>query len=222
MKRTAVLLLLLVGCQSIERQAITEKQGSSTQVKKDRALAEKATLASILKSNTYKRTDYKISPADLLIITVYREKELTRTARVSQKGTISFPLVGNIKVGDKSTADAERELSLKLADFLVSPQVTIFIKEYGNKQIYVLGEVEKPGAYELPTETKLTVLEAISKAGGFSAVASRDRTKVIRTTDKGENQSFIIEVSAITKNGQKQKDIALEPNDVIYIPQSFF
>ena len=109
----------------------------------------------------------------------------------------------------------------KLKDLVISPQVTIFINEYSNKKVFVLGEVKSHDSYELPTESKLTVLEAVSLAGGFTVIAAPDRTKVIRVVD-GKNQSYIIEVSAITRRGEKEKDISLEPNDVIYVPQSFF
>lgn len=187
------------------------------------AQAEAAQLNTIL--STVKKRDksnYKIGPADLLEISVFREKDMDRVIRVSQKGSVSFPLVGVIELGGLPVIEAEEKLSSELSKFLVSPQVTIFIKEYGNKQVYVLGEVEKPGSYELPTEAKLTVLEAISMAGGFSKIAAKDRTKVIRGTDDGKSQSFDVEVSAITKRGEKEKDLPLEPNDVVYVPQSFF
>jgi polysaccharide export outer membrane protein len=117
--------------------------------------------------------------------------------------------------------EAEALLSEKLKEYVINPQVTLFIKEYGNKKIFLLGEVTKPGSYELPAESKLTVLEAVTMAGGFTPIAAPDRTKVIRTVD-GKSQSFMIVVSDITKRGEKQKDIALEPNDVVYVPQSFF
>lgn len=165
--------------------------------------------------------DYKISAADLVHITVYQEKDLERAARVSQNGTVSFPLVGIVKIGGLSVIEAEQAIAKGLKEFLVQPQVTIFIKEYGNKRVFVLGEVGKPGSYELPTESKLTVLEAVSLAGGFTPISAPDRTRVIRTVN-GISQSFTIEVSAITKHGQRQKDLPLEPNDVIFVPQSFF
>jgi polysaccharide export outer membrane protein len=110
----------------------------------------------------------------------------------------------------------------KLQDFLINPQVTIFIKEYGNKKIYVLGEVKKPGAYELPVESRLTVLEAVSLAEGFTPIAAKDRTKIIRSMRDGKSLSLTIEISAITTRGEKEKDIPLEPNDVVWVPQSYF
>ncbi len=185
------------------------------------ALSEEAVIQAALQQVRGPKTDYKLSGADLLDVTIFQQPDLNRKVRVSQNGTISFPLVGTIKVGGLSATQAESVISRRLKDYLVSPQVTIFISEYGDKKIFVLGEVRKPGSYDLPTESKLTVLEAISLAEGFTGIAAPDKTKVIRVAD-GQNQVFQIVVSDITRNGQKEKDIALEPNDVVYVPQSFF
>jgi polysaccharide export outer membrane protein len=183
--------------------------------------AEEAAIQSALQQVQAQKTDYKISSADLLGITVFQQTDLDRKLRVSQNGTITFPLVGTLKVGGLSVAEAEEALAKKLKDYIVSPQITIFIQEYGNKKVFVLGEVTKPGSFELPTESKLTVLEAVSLAGGFAQLSAPDRTKVIRNV-AGKSQIFTIVVSDITKRGEKDKDIALEPNDVVYVPQSFF
>ena len=186
------------------------------------AKMEEAAIASLLQQIRQKSSEYHISSADLLEITVYREQELDRIVRVSQNGALSLPLIGNVKVGGLSLAEAESMVADKLKDFLVNPQVTIFIKEYGNKKIFVLGEVVKPGSFEFPPESHLTVLEAVSMAGGFTQVAARDRTKIIRTMPDGRSQSLMVEVSAITVRGEKHRDLPLEPNDVVYVPQSFF
>jgi polysaccharide export outer membrane protein len=183
--------------------------------------AEEAALASALQNLQSPKTDYKIGGADLLEIQVYQQKDLDRLLRVSQNGTITFPLIGTVKVGGLSVAAAEDAISTKLKDYIISPQITIFIKEYGNKKVFVGGEVKNPGSFELPTEAKLTVLEAVSLAGGFSAIAAPDRTKVIRNVG-GKSQSFTIVVSDITKRGEKHKDMPLEPGDVVWVPQSFF
>lgn len=187
--------------------------------------AEQAALNSLLKSVQApkpSKDNYRIGPSDLIEITVFRETELNRTIRVNQDGEISFPLVGTIKVGGKSIIEAEQAIAHGLSDYIKHPQVTIFVKEYSAKQVYVLGEVKSPGAISLPTESGLTVLEAISLAGGFTPVAAPDRTRVIRTGADGKPQNFTVEVSAITKNGQKDKDMPLVPSDVVYVPQSFF
>lgn len=187
--------------------------------------AEQAALAKLLQSvKTPKNTkeNYKIAASDLIEITVFREDELNRSIRVNQDGDISFPFIGTVKVGGKSIIEAEQAIAAGLSEYLKKPQVTIFVKEYSARQIYVLGEVKNPGAFPLPTEASLTVLEAISIAGGFTPVAAQDRTRVIRTGEDGKPQNFTISVSAITKSGQRDKDMPLSPSDVVFVPQTFF
>ncbi|MFA6028813.1 MAG: polysaccharide biosynthesis/export family protein [Elusimicrobiota bacterium] len=223
--RLLPIIFLLAGCSTLSQSTSASNPTPSADAPASadkQTAAEAAAIASVLQQLKQKGSDYKIGAADLVEITVYREEELNRTARVSQNGSISLPLVGAVQVGGKTPAEAETYIAGKLKDFLVSPQVTIFIKEYGNKKVFVLGEVTKPGSYELPPESKLTVLEAISLAGGFTQVAAKDRTKVIRTTSDGRSQNPTVEVSAITTRGEKNKDLPLEPNDVVYVPQSFF
>jgi polysaccharide export outer membrane protein len=183
--------------------------------------AEEAAIAAAMQQIESKKSDYHITNADLIRITVLGEEDMAREVRVSQNGTITYPLIGSVAVGGLSTSQAETAISTKLNDYLRGAQVTVFIKEYGNKKVFVFGHVNKPGAIEIPTETKLTVLEAISQAGGFAPLAAPDRTRVVRMLN-GVSKSFTIEVSAITKKGEKDKDIALEPNDIVFIPESYF
>lgn len=165
--------------------------------------------------------DYRISPTDLVEITVFQQPELERKLRVSQNGTVSLPLVGTVEIGGKTLNEAQTALSDKLREFVINPQVTVFVREYANKKFVVLGEVQKPGSYDLPTENKLTVMEAVALAGGFTPIAAPDRTRVIRAVD-GQSQTIPIVVSDITKRGEKDKDISLQAGDVVYVPQSFF
>ncbi|MBI5625240.1 MAG: polysaccharide export protein [Elusimicrobia bacterium] len=165
--------------------------------------------------------DYRISPTDLVDITVFQQEDLTRKIRVTQNGTVALPLIGVVKIGGLSVDQASALLAEKYKEFVINPQVSIFINEYAQRKIYVMGEVKSPGSFDLPVEAKLTVIEAITLAGGFTPIAAPDRTKVVRVRD-GQNQSFAIEVSAITKRGEKDKDITLEPNDVVVVPQSYF
>lgn len=167
------------------------------------------------------KLNYKIQPGDLIEITVFKEPDMSRTARISGNGTITFPLAGVIQMSELSVPEAESLLAEKLAEFLVKPQVTVLIKEYGNKQIYVLGEVKKPGSITIPAERRLSVLEAITLAGGFTELAAQDRTKILRGSGNG-SQSIPVEITRITKQGDKSADIYLEPNDTVYVPQSFF
>lgn len=167
------------------------------------------------------RQSYKIGPADLIQITVYQESDLDRLARVSPEGIVTFPLIGKVQVGGLDVPSAEEAMAEKLKRYLVHPQVSILIKEYGNKIIYVLGEVQKPGSISLPTEAPLSIVEAISLAGGFTQYAAKDRIRVIRNAD-GKSQTYEIDVAAITRNGDKAKDLPLQPDDVIVVPETLF
>ncbi len=164
---------------------------------------------------------YRISPADLLEITVYQEKDMDRKVRVGPDGMIGFPLVGSVKVGGLLVAEAEQAVVDALKRFIVSPQVSILIQGYGSRTIYILGEVMKPGSYPLPAEATLSVLEAITLAGGFTQYADRDATRIIRKAGAAERK-IVVNISAITKKGDKSQDIPLEANDVVYIPEGFF
>lgn len=216
-----------VGDQAEPRETRTSEQPSPVKSQSHseaplkKSQKEEEAILDALRYVETQQNSYKISPAELLEITIYQEDDLNRTVRVSPDGTISLPLAGKIKVGGLGVPEAEKAIHKKLSRFVINPQVSVFIKEYGNKQVYVLGQVKKPGSYPLPTEAPLTVIEAISLAGGFTEYASLDRTRVIRKSGKN-SRAFLIDVTAIMKKGDKSQDIQLRTNDVIFVPESFF
>ena len=151
--------------------------------------------------------DYAIGEGDLLKVTVYDNSDLATEARVND-GRITFPLIGEIFVNDLTVSDVEKKITALLTDgYLKKPHVSVTILEYG-KKVYVNGEVRNPGAYKI---TKgLTVLKAITIAGGFTIKASEGRTRIIRKTEQGE-----IKIKA------KFDDLVM-PDDIIMVPESFF
>ena len=164
---------------------------------------------------------YVLQPGDLLEIQVFMEEDMARTLRVSGSGAITFPLAGNIRVAGYTVAEAEVRLSEALKTYLKNPQVSILIKEYGNKTVYVLGQVKEPAAIEIPPEKPLTVLEAITSVGGFTDIANTSRVRVLRM-ENGIQKALDVDVTQITKQGNKNMDIPLLPGDVIFVPQSMF
>ena len=182
---------------------------------------EAAAIAAAMQQVARSKNDYHLAPADLISVTVYQDKELDRKVRINTNGTVSLPLIGSVAIGGMTLLDAQSSIEKKLEQFLVSPQVSLFIEDYGNKTIFVMGEVQKPGSYPIPTESRMTVLEAISTAGGFTPIAAQDRTRVLRYVN-GASVTYTINIQEITQQGQKDKDMVLEPNDIIYVPQSFF
>ena len=164
--------------------------------------------------------EYKIGPQDLLSISVYREADLTKEGRVAEDGKFRFPLAGEVELGGLSTMQAEAKLREALKPYLVDPEVSVSIKEYRSHRVFVLGEVVKPGSYDFSPDRGLTVVEAIALAGGFTKYGSAGRTKVVRKKGK-ELENIVVPVDEVMK-GDKSKDVALLPDDVVYVPETIF
>ena len=173
-------------------------------------------------SNSYSSEEYKVEAGDVLTITVYEHPDLTTELRVSPNGEIMFPLLGRVDIKDLSVNEVEEKIRFLLEkDYLVDPQVNVFIKEYHPEKVFVMGFVNRPGEYELFKDRPTTALEAITMAGGFRRGAAENSTKIIRV-EEGEEITIPIKVSDITKKGNKDKDIAVKPGDIIVVPESFF
>ncbi|MBN3038437.1 MAG: polysaccharide export protein [Candidatus Omnitrophica bacterium] len=165
---------------------------------------------------------YRLQPEDVLYITVYEQPDLETRTRIGSTGEISFPLLGKLDVADLTVSELKDKIEQLLEkDYLVNPQVQVFIEQYHIKQVSVLGEVQKPGKYDMYTERETTVLEAIAMAGGFTNIADANGTKIIRK-ENNEELTIPIKISDITKKGMKEKDIPLKPGDIVFVPESFF
>lgn len=164
--------------------------------------------------------DYVVGPGDLLQISVYGEEDLTDLAcRVSETGRITFPFLGRVDVAGLTAAEIEERLfDLLDPDYIINPQVQVFIKEFS--KFYVYGCVTRAGAY--PLYGRITVIEAITMAEGFTEVASKNKVKIIRM-EAGERKVFEVDVGKMEKKGYEEKgEIMVQPGDIIIVPESFF
>jgi len=151
--------------------------------------------------------NYRLDAGDLIKIQVYREQELDRELRVSADGTISYPLIGEVKAAKLTPQELEEAITSRLrGDFLTNPKVTVTIVEY--RPFYVNGEVEKPGGY--PYQPGLTVRKAVTLAGGFKERASRSKLYLIKADNPGTNTLRV------------DLDAVVGPGDVLTVEQSFF
>ena len=165
---------------------------------------------------------YRIHSLDILKINIYMEGDLQTNFRVSQSGRISYPFIGEVRVSGLTVSELEEKLTHLLSpDYFINPQITIFVERYHSRRIFILGAVNNPGSYDIPTEKELTVVEAISLAGGFTEEAAVNKTKIVRVED-GLEKTMVVKIKDITKGGNKSKDIILKPNDIVIVPQSFF
>ena len=163
---------------------------------------------------------YRIQPTDVLSITVHQQPDLTIKNRVSNDGYITFPLLGKVKVKDLTIQRAENKIKALLEkDYLVTAQVLVFIEEYHPRQVSVMGEVTKPGKYSMPDEKEMTLLQAIAMAEGFNKDAEITKIKIMRM-ESGEQRTISVDAKKTTVKGEK--DVVLEPDDIIVVPESFF
>lgn len=159
---------------------------------------------------------YRVGPGDLLELKVFEVKELDQVVRVSEDGSITLPLLGRVVVeGLTQEGVAQKLTGMLQAKYVKNPQVTIFIKEYKNQQVAVIGAVEKAGSYELVGRKNL--LQIISMAGGFSDTAGNE-IFILREGPDGVTSTVAIDLKDLLMNGNQKLNIPIEPNDVINVP----
>jgi polysaccharide export outer membrane protein len=167
--------------------------------------------------------DYKVGGYDVLSITVYEEKDLSREAvRVSADGHLSFPLIGRVKVDGLTTAEIEKLISQKLAEgkYLLDAHVSVMVNDYKSKKYLVLGSVKTPASYPLQAQER--VLDAISKAGGLEFQKTGKKGMIIRTenpnTAKERKIVINFDLMSLLKGKDQISNIFLFDKDVLYVP----
>ena len=163
--------------------------------------------------------DTTLGPGDAFSVRVFGEETLSGDHQVAPDGTINFPLLGAVGVeGLEPTQVATKlENELRERDLLRNPNVSVYVREYASKRISVVGAVANPGAF--PLEPGMTVVQAISMAGGFSSLADRDGTMVTRRVGD-ETVRYRVPVERVTR-GQAQ-DIEVAAGDIIFVPERLF
>lgn len=160
-----------------------------------------------------------LGPGDVFEIRVFGEKDLSGKYQVGPDGSIRFPFLGAVVVGGKEVGEIEREITdgLKKGNFLLDPQVSVFVEASNSKRISVLGAIAKPGTF--PIIPGMTVVQAVSNAGGFTALASKDDTVVTRRVD-GKLERYRIAVSEVTRGDAE--DFPLRAGDIVFVPERVF
>lgn len=163
--------------------------------------------------------EYTVGEGDVLNIHVYENQDLSTTVRVSASGTVRIPLLGEIIVQELTVSQVAAKIENLFADgYLVNPQVDVFISEHRSKKAIILGQIRKPGQYEL--RGRITFLEFISTAGGLTLDAGATAI-VKRTGDTGEKpEQIIIDLEKLIKKGDTTLNILIQDNDSIYISKA--
>jgi protein involved in polysaccharide export with SLBB domain len=159
-----------------------------------------------------------LGPGDVIEVRVYREQELSGTYQVGSDGDVVFPLCQRVVVsGQTANAAAERFRACLADGFMRDPQVTVVVREYNSKKIFVFGEVQKPGTFVF--QDGMTVVQAVTLAGGFTRTASQNSTSVTRRV-QGQEVKIKVNVQDIALG--KSPNFTLEPGDIVFVPESLF
>ena len=160
-------------------------------------------------------SDYKVSPLDVLTVSVVNEKDLTMDCKVSSSGTITYQWLSNVDVVGKTTTQIEQILRDALdKDYLVNPTVLVALKDYRLREVNVLGQVNKPGPVTIPPERPMSVVEAITKAGALTA---RGNPNKIDFTPKRTGKRIPLRMEDLLKITDPAKTIYVEPGDTIEV-----
>jgi polysaccharide export outer membrane protein len=161
--------------------------------------------------------DATLGTGDLFDVRVFGESELTGTYRVGPDGTIDYPLVGRVLVAGKLPGEVTTELRKKLTAFVHEPQVSILVREMSSKHVIVYGQVQKPGTFPYPGS--MTIVQAISLAGGFTSMAARERVLISRVENE---QQQVIKVNVREIADGRAPNRFLGPGDEVYVPERLF
>lgn len=159
-----------------------------------------------------------LGTGDLLEVRVFQEPDLSGTYRLSSEGTIDFPLCGKVALSGRTSSQAADALTVCLKNgFLRSPQVSVLVREYNSKKVYVFGEVQKPGTF--PYDENMSIIQAITIAGGFTKLAAKNNISVTRIIE-GQEKKIRVPVEDIGVG--REKNFMLQPGDIVFVPESFF
>lgn len=158
-----------------------------------------------------------LGSGDLIEVRVVGEPALSGDHRIASDGSFVFPFCGKVEARGTTTALADRLTSCLAAGYLKHPQVTVLLKEHHSQKVFVFGEVNKPGTF--PFEDRMSVVQAITLAGGFTRQASKNAVLVTRTVGDKEHR---IRVSVDDIGTGKKPNFFLLPGDIVYVSESFF
>jgi polysaccharide export outer membrane protein len=160
-------------------------------------------------------SSYLIGANDVLNIYVWKEKELTQDVTVMPDGKITFPLIGEVVAAGQTVAQLRDAIAAKLQKFVTAPEVTVIVKDTRSRVVYTIGKVKKPGTCPLAPE--MSVLQALSAAGGFTEWADTKHVLIIRR-EGGKETQFKFNYNEYTSGDNTGQNILLKPGDTIVVP----
>jgi polysaccharide export outer membrane protein len=158
---------------------------------------------------------YVIGPEDVLSIVVWKNETLTRTMPVRPDGLITLPLLHDVQAAGLTPVQLRDQISQKLTEFMPSPEVSVIVTDVKSFKVSVMGEVVRPGRYELKSQT--TVLDIVALAGGFTPFSSRTKIVILRPNGK-KMVRIPFNYNRVIAAGGEDENFYLQPNDIVLVP----
>src|SRR6185312_14190865 len=166
--------------------------------------------------------NYRIGPGDVLNVFVWHNTDLSAQMPVRPDGRISLPLIGDLVAAGQTPTDLSAQIQDKLKAFVKDPLVTViptqFVGMY-TRQVRVIGEAVQPRA--IPYSANMTALDVMIDVGGLTKYADGDRAVLVRSLN-GKEQSYQMHLDSLVRDGDVSQNVALQPGDILIIPQRFF
>ncbi len=164
---------------------------------------------------------FLLGPEDELEITVWKNQDLSRTMKVRPDGLISMPIIGDVQAAGLTADALAQRISERLKQYLATnAPVSVSVREINSYSVFVLGEVTKPGKYQL--KSYITVLQAISMAGGFTDYAKKNKLQVVRVTENGHHKRQEVHIPLryddLVAGRGEPGNIVLHPGDIVVVP----
>jgi len=159
--------------------------------------------------------NYIIGAQDVLSISVWKEAELTREVPVRPDGKISMPLLNDVQAAGLTPTQLAAQITVSLKKFVTDPQVTIIVTQINSQRVYILGEVTRAGAY--PLLPQMTLLQALSSAGGFTIFANLKKIYLLRQ-ENGKQQKYPFDYKEVLAGKNSEQNIILKAGDTIVVP----
>ncbi len=182
---------------------------------KDSSLAAAATTTRAPVVSPARDAEYTIGPEDVLQISVWKEADISSSVPVRPDGKISLPLLNDVQAAGLTPVQLAAVITQRLKQFIAEPHVTVIVSAMNSRKAYVMGQVARQGA--IPLVSNLTVLQALSAAGGPVQFANIKKIYILRT-EGGKQEVLPFNYAAVIKGKNPEQNINLKPGDTIVVP----
>jgi polysaccharide export outer membrane protein len=167
-------------------------------------------------------SNYVLRPSDIIEVSVFNEPDLRKAVRIESDNTASFPLIGRVRIGQMTVAEAQ-ELITQLydRDFIVNPQVSLLVLEFSMETVRILGAVNSPGVVSIPPDRGLTLTDAIAGVNGISRLGNSRSVQIRRVNEDGSTRVLDVNFDQILSD-PNARDIPLRDGDTIFVRERIF